>query len=408
MNQRTILILALATVVIVALAAFSKLSSSSSGSAAGTGEKLFPGMLDALNDATTVEIEDADGKVTLKRVNGEWGLDEKHGYAIDFERVKTNLFNLAELETVERKTRSKDRYAALGVEGLDAEDSKSRRVKVTDSSGKALCELIVGERKVSRRGAEQVYVRKPAEDQSWLVSGRLDLDSDQSRWLEKQILEVERKRIQAIEILHADGEALRVSKASEDVPNFTVHDLPEDRELTYATVADSLSNTLEWLNLEDVAPAADVPLTGEPQSTTTFWTFDGLKLTVAIHEQDGGAWARFTAAYDAETPPFVETPETPPPAPEKVPMEVEKEAAELSEKLAPWVYELPVHSRSSLQKRMEELLKPLDTGEPEMPPDDVKLEDLLSPEQIEQINQEHGLQIGEEPDDGDEDDGDDR
>ncbi len=396
MKNRTILILVLVTGLIAALAAITSRDSSPSASETGVGQKLFPALLDSINDVSQLSIESAEGKVTLAKTGDAWGLAEKHDYPVDLEMVSSTLRGLALMETIEKKTSSAERYSALGVEGL-GEGSSSTQVTLENASATVVANLIIGKHRAGRAGGDEFYVRKDGDSQTWLVSAPLKTNADASAWMDKQIVKIPRTRVQAFSAVHANGETLNLSKQSSEELTFTVHDLPEDRELSYAAVADSAATTLEWLNLEDVVPTAELELGNEWATKTTFWTFEGVRIEVTVTEKDGSHWAQFVASFDADGAEFAQAADTPPIAIEET-AAVTEEVATLNKRFSMWTYKLPLHSVTALGKRMSQLLKPLPT-EPEegeggaLPTDDTKIEDLLSPEQLKKLQDEHGFQL---------------
>ncbi len=416
MNTRSFLILALVTVLVAGLAFMVLKAPDGSDSRTDVGSKLYPTLLDSINDVAKLTIENVDGKLTIIRDGDAWGLEEKHLYPVDLPKTSAMLTSLALMETVEEKTREPKRYAALGVEGL-GDDSKSTLLTLEDANGKVLASLIVGQKRGGRASGDEVYVRKDGDAQTWLARAKLETDSDWSNWIDKKIAKIERARVQALSIEHSDGENVLISKANEDTPTFTVHDIPEGRELSYGSVADGMANTLEWLNLEDVVPSDEIELGDDWDTKTTFWTFDGLKIEATLTQKDGETWARFVASTDADGAAFVVVPEDPEDeeSEAKEPdlsatAEAQAEAAKLQKRLSLWTYKLPMHSMTSLGKRMEQLLKPLpiEPEEGEVPTDEewsdsTRIEDLLTPEQLEQLNAEHGTEFPvDKVDDGNE------
>src|SRR5690606_440600 len=141
-------------------------------------------------------------------------------------------------------------------------------------------------------------------------------------WLVRDITDLAAARVQSVTIRHADGATIRIRKDSEDAANFTVEDIPEGRELSYASVANSIAAALDNLTLDDVRRAGDAaPATADtpdpagagsdeagadageasgdeaPEAVTTvFRTFDGLKVTVDSTGTDGETWIRLHAA----------------------------------------------------------------------------------------------------------------
>ena len=118
MNTKQLLILGLVTVVVLVAAIVAVQSNSK---AAGTGAdagKLFPDLSAALNSADAVEIADKEGAFRIERIDGDWGLAERGGYPVQFERVKQNLVALAELEILEVKTKNPARHAELQLQDV--------------------------------------------------------------------------------------------------------------------------------------------------------------------------------------------------------------------------------------------------------------------------------------------------
>lgn len=426
MKTKTI---AFAGILAAAFAAASLLSSKNGGTARAeaAGEKLFSGMLDQVNEAGSLKMSRAGQSLTLVTLDeGGWGLKEKGGYPVDFSKVTKNLLGLANMETVAAKTSNPERYSDIGLEGPDAENSPSVLVEAATQGGETLAALVVGETKVGRGGKEQMYVKKPDDAQTWLVRGNLDLEIDPLQWLQKDLAKIERKRIRAVRISHPDGEELFLSKNRTDETEFAVRDIPEGRELSYSSIGNSIGGALEYLKLEDVITANGIAESWpapEAITTTEFWSFDGLHVTVLSAEvgtEDGPeVWSRIQAEYTASLPPGlgeldtseIEVPEgAEPPAPVDEPElkdaeAVQAEAEELNEQFGNWAYRLPEFTNGNLRKRVADLLKalppppspegdegsgagnglPMDGSDPL---EGMNLEDLLSPEQLEDLKKQ--------------------
>jgi uncharacterized protein DUF4340 len=358
--------------------------------------KLFPSFAGSLNDAATVELKKKDGVTTLRRSGDGWGLAEKSGYAVDMPAVRKTLIGLSELTATESRTEDPKLYSKLGVEDPTAEGSTSTLLTVKDENGKELASLIVGKEHTGKSfsGARQVYVRKPGEAKSWLASGDLSLKEKGADWLDKKILEVKRERVRSVEIRHADGEVVTVDREKPDAKDFTLHDIPEGKELTYPSAPTSLADALGYLNLEDVVPADSMDMKEGVACTSKFTCFDGLTITVRTKDAGEKTYASFEASYEA--PPEAAGPS---PAPDvkkpaadankdeakdgsqasapdskdaaakegaakadekpktKTAEEVQKEVSDLNGRLSKWVYQIPSYNKSSFEKKKSELLK---------------------------------------------------
>lgn len=394
-KTKTIGILGVALVGAIGVTAFVLKSREKAVQSAETRTLLFPNLATSMKDVAKIQVQRKDATFTLERKDSKWGLAESNGYPVDLEAVRKLLFALADMETVEAKTQSKELYSQLGVQDFDAEGSKSALVTVQDASGKELARLVAGKNYESKNyGAKaQSYVRKGGEAQSWLVKGQLELKEKGADWLEKRILEVKRERLASVEVKHPDGQTVRVHKAAPELTDFTLDGIVEGKELKYATIASTLTSGLEYVNLESVQPSGAIDFTKDAGPVATFSCFDGLNVTVHCKEQDGKTYARFEAAFVEPAAVAGPEPEAPadgaPPKPaKKAPEEVKKEVDELNAKLGPWTYEISTYSRGAYYKRMEDLVqdkKPPTPPEGEQKEESFKIPGDLPPEIQEQI-----------------------
>ena len=365
MNTKTLTMLGGAVVVVAILAIVALRRGESAVEASPAGGKLFPDFTARVNDAATIEIKRKDGVTTLSRTGEGWGLAEKGGFPVDMTAVRKCLVGLSQMTIAEEKTADPALYAKLGVEDPASEGSTSALVTVRDASGGTLAALIVGKERTGKNyaGARQIYVRKPDDARSWLANGELGIHEAGTDWLDKQILEIKRDRVRAVEVRPAEGEVVLVDRDKPETNDFTLHDIPEGKELTYPSAPGSLGSALEWLTLEDVVPASEVDVRDGATATTKFSCFDGLTVTVTTKNVEDKTYARFEASY--ETPPEIAGPAAPAEGESAAPAkpgtksreEVEKEAAELNARLGKWTFVIPSYNKTNFQKAKSELLK---------------------------------------------------
>src|SRR4051812_11807995 len=104
MKQKHLFILGATTLAVAPLAAIS-LSRHDAGATADGGtastddaqKRLFPALLDHVNDVQTVKIEQKAGATTLQKYGDHWGEAEKGGFAIDMEPVRKMLIAIGEM-----------------------------------------------------------------------------------------------------------------------------------------------------------------------------------------------------------------------------------------------------------------------------------------------------------------------
>lgn len=376
MNKKSLMILAAVTLIVGVVAAVMLSKSEARVRSTLDTSKLVPSLLSSINDVHTVEIKRKEGTTTLQQdAEKNWGVAEKKGYPADVEAIRKLLIGIADMTKVEPKTSDTSRYAQLGVEEPTAEGATSSLVTLKDASGKDIAQVIVGKEYQAKKGfvPDQRYVRLPNDPQSWLVKAKLEMHENSTDWLVKKILEIKRDRVRSVEVTHPDGEKVFVDRDKPETNDFVLHDVPEGKELKYATVANAMSSTLEYLNLDDVVPAADVDFATNPGAVSRFVCFDGLVLTVKIKEDGEKCYARFEASYEAP-PATPDAPATEAPAPEKKdeaatpdeaakkpeikkPEEVQKEVAELNARLSAWTFLISSYNKTTFAKHMADMVK---------------------------------------------------
>ena len=331
---------------------------------------LLPLLADSLNEVASITISSTSETWSVSKSERGWGLDAKGGYPVKMEEVRKTLIALSEAEKIEAKTKVAANYPRLGVEGPGKEDSESKLVSLTDANGGAIAAVIVGNRRAGA-GDPSFYVRVADSDQSWLVSGDLTLSEDAGAWLDKQILELPRERIQAVKTLHPDMEEVFVARPSEDVEQYEIYNIPEGSEPKYDAVAAGMGSALQYLNFVDVRSAEGFEFPDETPTTTSLWTFDGLLVIVVIYSvaevpETETFYAAFSFADGSDGPEQLKA-AGPEPAPaedaEETPArsaeEIAAEVTELNAKLSGWIFEIAPFSKTNLAKRMEDLVQPI-------------------------------------------------
>lgn len=358
MRNRSFLILVTAVLVMVAL-----LYVQPKDPWQGDQQLILPGLADVLNEVDRVAVIGAGNApiATLERGENYWTVVERDGYRADVGRIRRNLIALSEARVVEQKTTDPALHPRLGVEDIAAPDATGRKFVIAAPSQSF--ELIVGETGV--RGGMS-YVRRPDAAQSFLVSADLDPGDDTVDWLRSELLDVGAERLHSITITHPDGEVLRIDKAAPDAVEFEIVDMPEGRELRYATILSSTTGVLADLTMDDVARddavAANRDASGDV--VTRFETFDGLVIETRVEEAEDGRRTRFSARADEA----LASRFAPPSADEAEPTDrlsfeaVTEEAQRVNGELAGWIYTLPSFKSDQLVRRLEDVLSDSEDG----------------------------------------------
>ena len=303
----------------------------------------LPGLLESLDDIERVEIvrRGEEPVATLERDASGWMVLERDGYPADLRKIRHALLTLAETQILEAKTADAALHDRLGVEAIMADTAGGIAVRLVGTA--APVEFIVGD----AAGEYRRYVRRQNEDQSYLINRDPELGTTVIDWLDAAIVDIDSARVQQVTVSRPDGETLVVSKDVRGQPNFTVENLPEERELLYASIANVMGNVLEGLALDDVERLTDAT---EEVIVTEFRTFDGLLITAESSERDEGTWVSFAATADQTLPP--ESTETRAAA--------EAEAAEINGRVRGWRYKIPTYKFEQLTREMTDLLQAVD------------------------------------------------
>jgi len=302
------------------------------------GRLMFPDLAPRLQDAARIEITHQDKTMTLARKGDVWGLADRGGYPVQASKLRGMLTALTELRLVEPRTTDPAEFSRLGLEDPNGKTATSSLLRVLDASGKPIVAVIVGHRRVRTQGnvPEQVYVRRPDDNQTWLAEGSLQADADPQQWLDRDIMNIDHARIATVSVTRGD-ETLNFARDGEKLALRSPSDHPplDDYKL------DDIDRALELLTFQDVQPDKD-PV-GDKIGQSVYTTDNGLVVTATVFKGDKDIWARFAAA----------------PAPGHDPGDKSKdEADKLSARLTGWTYQLGSWKQKALVPSMDDLKSP--------------------------------------------------
>ncbi len=347
MTPKGIKILGFSAAVAVLGAAYS-LERDRVGSGMKNAGAVFPGLMGSINSIGRVVIDHREKTLTMVRDSaGNWSMNESDGYSVSAKVADKVMVQLADLNYYESKTKKRSLYDRLHVEDPKGKESRAHKIRVFDSKGIKLVDLIAGRKRHNLVGVRKqgVYIRKPGNDQTWLAAGELSLEAKPSGWLVRKIVDIKEKNILSVVVTHPDGEVLNISKDDPKARNFTLHDIPEGKILEYETDPDNLAAVVEQLELDDVRKAGYLNFVDDQTTRAEFITRDGLKLVLRVLEKDKGQWAEVKAIankLDASS------------NSSKAPVDVAKE---INARVNGWIYKLPSFKGSRLMRRMADMVK---------------------------------------------------
>ncbi len=370
--------LAIVTLVVVAVAIYMVLARHSATSEQVASGVLFPELMGRINEVATLGLVKGRDRWTINRGPDGWVMAEKHGYRVSADLVKKTAVALADLKIVEAKTSRPELYGKIGVDDVDKEGSEAVLVELRDKADTPLAALLVGKTRTQETTTApgKLYVRKPGEAGAWLVEARLDVPTDPMTWLDKEVVKLEKSRIDRVVTNHADGELVVVERGDDRVDYFKLRDMPEGQKLSSTQRLGAMAAGLEFLGFTDVAPAASKGFEGKAV-VTELETHDGLRVTVEVLPEPAGDdshWARFRAEYDGSLVRQLKTAkekdggqdaaqnETKTEADvEDKAAEVRAEAARITERAEGWAYLVPSYRAENFLRRMADLTEPAES-----------------------------------------------
>jgi hypothetical protein len=336
MQKRGLIILGAATLALVVLAVVAIATGDRSVSRAAPGERALPALAAKLGDVDSVGIKRSALSLTFVRDGDNWLVAEKGNYPAAAGKVRQIVLAMTDLLLVEPKTRQAEFYPRLEVE--DPGSGKSTLVTLKDKSGATLAALIIGKRRFDRlgTGTDGVYVRKPGDAQAWLARGSLEFSDQLSSWLDRRIVDIPVKRIAKATLTQPDGTKLVITRAKPE-DKFTVEDAPADAKFKSETTTSEPAMALETLDLDDVKPAAEMPVPDKDVITGSFTTFDGLTVDVRLLDKDDTHWVALSATGSGSA---------------------DAEANAISDKASRWTYAIPSYKATQLKMKLADLLEP--------------------------------------------------
>jgi len=363
------------------------------------GEPLLPGFAERVNELRRVEVILPGNRTLVSLTRGEsgWQVAERDGYRADWDQLRGVLRALAQAEVVAPKTARAEYYDELGVTDVDSPDAAGVELRLGEQP---VISVIVGKSASQGRGR---YVRLRGELRSYLIDQELELPTEIGGWLDSDIVDIQSSQITGVTVRHADGEVVRLGRADGDT--LSLLNRPEGREISGQWALNALANALIGLRAQDVRRAQDdVP---DRATRVLFTTKDGVNVVVSLFSAaaDNGDeyaepkyWARFDVSRepgtDDATAGTVDAEGTDggnqvaagqgdkqsagagQAAAETQPGEGGQAAGDeqsvagageaidveaLRERLSGWEFELRASKYNAMSKRLEDLLKPLET-----------------------------------------------
>ena len=303
------------------------------------GKLMFPDLAPKLRDVVKIEVEHQGTPTVIALNNGQWGLADRGGYRVQETKLRGMLTGLTELRLVEARTTDPAQFSRLGVEDASTKESNSNLLRLLDGSGKPIVAVIVGHRRVRTQGnvPEQVYVRRPGDNQAWLAEGALQADADPQLWFDRDVMNIGHDRIAKVSATRGDT----TLEFAQDGDKLTLT-APADHPKLDEYRLEDVGRALELLTFQDVKPGKDA--TGDEAGHAVFTTTDGMKISVVVQHGEKDLWVRFSVTGEDKA---------------------KAEADKLAARVNGWAYQIGSWKEKALVPAMDDLKA---AEKPEAPP----------------------------------------
>ncbi|MFT4583223.1 MAG: hypothetical protein ACI915_002609 [Gammaproteobacteria bacterium] len=333
---------------------------------------LYPSLNERINEVRKFSISTAKSSTQLELSGTQWVVANRDNFPANFSAVKSTLLNLATTRIVEKKTSDPTNYATLGVNQPDDDGSESVLIEIRDSADAIAASLIIGkERTANSLDIPNYFARRPNDTTALLVRGDLKMSDDPVKWMDTSVVNVSTERVQSVTIDRPDEPAIQLSKATQSDNFFELAGIPEGfTSVSHSTVS-SVGAVLLGVRFQDVM-ASDSVSGLAPSVSAIVRTFDGLVATVDLFEVDEKKLSRFQFSFD---PNLVVATQAPTSSTEEQDandgkdsepdetLSVEDEVGKLNAAVEKWVYVLPDYKTRLIDKRFDELVKPVEEDE---------------------------------------------
>jgi hypothetical protein len=197
-------------------------------------------------------------------------------------------------------------------------------------------------------------------DQALLVDQVFDVPGDSSAWLETEIVDLAATEVVEVVVTHPDGETVSVVKISADDQDFSLQEMPDDREIQSSWAVNSLGGILAGLTLEEARQDSEIEWSDAIK--LRLLTADGLEVQAELNDFEEKNWIRLTASTYPVGSTGTEPAEN---GQEQDSTEVSAgkdrlaRAGEINQRVGGWAYAISDFKSEAMNKRMEDLLKPL-------------------------------------------------
>ena len=335
MTPRTVTILFVLALVSVGIAVAGTASRTGFQQTNYEGEQLFPGLFEKASEVTEVMILQHGVRFDFDLKDGQWTMRQSDGYPVHGNLVSKVIFGLTNMELLEAKTAKPSRLAALNLGDSDDPKSDSQHVTLSGKDG-VIADLIVGRANyfLPTTTTGGMYVRRPGEDQAWLVKGLVDIGVEPRDWLMRDIINIPVDTITNVEVRQPDGGQLIVERREGVSGDFAFANLPENMKLKSEYAPRNIAAIVSSFVLNNVRKDESVPLDPSQAYEAVYASQGGIQATLRFWQKEGTQYLRLSATYTGDDPAS----------------DAAKQVAAINARTAGWTYIIPEYQFQQVSK----------------------------------------------------------
>lgn len=326
-----------------------------------------------LGDIAEISLTLNDTTTSLRIDGDAWGLVERNGYPIQFDRLNRMLIALGQMRATDRMTSNPDNYERMGVAPSNPSNGT---VLVKNAQGELMAGIYVGNERMGQPAqpggfAPPIgqYVRLESDSDPWVyqVKEPIIIDSDPGTWLIKEIVEVDSSSLQTILVENrGTTDSFHLARIG-DEPFELASEIPEGFEAAPGGIG-TASRAMTRLTLIDVF-AADSPEVEGIDFATTYRavTKNGVVYVVQTAMHNGEPFINLAAEYDLAADLSLSDERTSDTLTAKGLELAEVTVNKINEKHSPWVYQIVQFKYDDLSKTFSDLLDEVAADEEDPP-----------------------------------------
>ncbi|CCQ75586.1 DUF4340 domain-containing protein [Magnetospira sp. QH-2] len=346
MKLKTVLILALAALV-ACLAAAYVLTRYAGPDAlrAGNPGPMLPDMAQRLGELAVINVESVGRRVSLRREEGLWAIEQRDGYHADPTKVRDLVLGLERLQKLEPRTQLAKNHARLHLRDLKHKDSKAHKITLIDMDGHIVAGLMVGKRNfnIGDGGQSGIYLRRAESNETWLARGELPFSDDPTQWMNRLLIDLPAEAVAKVTLFHPKDHVVVLSK-DPLTKRFRPENAPTGSGAAKPMAVLPLTQALDGLLFEDVRRADRIPFDPDGSLLVEIQTTAGpmVRMTVAPFEE--AHWARLSLGRAEETAD---------PAQDGL----RRALLEAVRRADGWVFKIPETTAAALNRKMVDLVQ---------------------------------------------------